>query len=257
MHGTGTPLGAFFHATVLGFDALFHHSVHAMVQTDGYPAGSHAAGWLRCCLHDCTRILRLKLVFAKLHLIPELAHHLSVIVSVSLVLTAGDPIEVGAALAVLQGGQTPLALSAAKSRLGHAEPAAGALGMLQVGIRGSICVNSVACYGTFLRLCRWCCIYTLVRPAEQRLQTILCYHFDAGITMYPGGSDAGARHRAGADAPAQRQPSRQQPAVIEDTGSHMFICRVKACFLCDAGSYVLTLGGQADAIRVSASQTGP
>lgn len=45
---------------------------------------------------------------------------------------AGDPIEVGAALAVLRGGRVPLALSAAKSRLGHAEPAAGAVGMLQV-----------------------------------------------------------------------------------------------------------------------------
>lgn len=44
----------------------------------------------------------------------------------------GDPIEVGAALAVLQGAQAPLALSAVKSRLGHAEPAAGAIGMLQV-----------------------------------------------------------------------------------------------------------------------------
>ena len=38
----------------------------------------------------------------------------------------------GAALAVLRGGRVPLVLSAAKSRLGHAEPAAGAIGMLQV-----------------------------------------------------------------------------------------------------------------------------
>lgn len=38
----------------------------------------------------------------------------------------------GAALTVLRGGRVPLALSAAKSRLGHAEPAAGAIGMLQV-----------------------------------------------------------------------------------------------------------------------------
>ncbi len=44
----------------------------------------------------------------------------------------GDPIEVGAALAVLSGSETPVQLTAAKSRVGHAEPAAGAIGMLQV-----------------------------------------------------------------------------------------------------------------------------
>lgn len=52
----------------------------------------------------------------------------------------GDPIEVGAILAVLgsssaatqpAGGQRVLKLSAAKSSLGHAEPAAGAIGMLR------------------------------------------------------------------------------------------------------------------------------
>jgi hypothetical protein len=44
----------------------------------------------------------------------------------------GDPIEVGAALAVLRGSRRPVRLTAAKSRAGHAEPAAGAIGMLQV-----------------------------------------------------------------------------------------------------------------------------
>ncbi len=44
----------------------------------------------------------------------------------------GDPIEVGAALAVLRGGAHPVALTAAKSRAGHAEPAAGAVSLLQV-----------------------------------------------------------------------------------------------------------------------------
>lgn len=44
----------------------------------------------------------------------------------------GDPIELGAATAVLPGcGGMPLRLTAAKSRVGHAEPAAGAVGMLQ------------------------------------------------------------------------------------------------------------------------------
>jgi Beta-ketoacyl synthase, C-terminal domain len=45
----------------------------------------------------------------------------------------GDPIEVGAACTVLRGGERPLRFTAAKSRLAHAEAAAGANGMLQVG----------------------------------------------------------------------------------------------------------------------------
>ena len=46
----------------------------------------------------------------------------------------GDPIEVGAAVAVLQGigRMRPLAFTAIKSRLGHAETGAGVLGMLHV-----------------------------------------------------------------------------------------------------------------------------
>jgi acyl transferase domain-containing protein/acyl carrier protein len=41
----------------------------------------------------------------------------------------GDPIEVGAALAVLRRGEVPLRFSATKSRMGHAEPVAGAVGL--------------------------------------------------------------------------------------------------------------------------------
>lgn len=54
----------------------------------------------------------------------------------------GDPIEMGAAMPVLmcgskQGGNcgsrdTPLLLSAAKSQLGHAEPAAGGVGLMRL-----------------------------------------------------------------------------------------------------------------------------
>ena len=44
----------------------------------------------------------------------------------------GDPIEVGAALAVLRGSEHAVALTAAKSLVGHAEPAAGAVSLLQV-----------------------------------------------------------------------------------------------------------------------------
>jgi acyl transferase domain-containing protein/NADPH:quinone reductase-like Zn-dependent oxidoreductase/acyl carrier protein/NAD(P)-dependent dehydrogenase (short-subunit alcohol dehydrogenase family) len=43
----------------------------------------------------------------------------------------GDPIEVGAATAVLPGALLPLRFTAAKSRVGHAEPAAGSIGILQ------------------------------------------------------------------------------------------------------------------------------
>lgn len=42
----------------------------------------------------------------------------------------GDPIEIGAALSVLQDGARPLRLSAAKSRMGHAEAAAGSVGIV-------------------------------------------------------------------------------------------------------------------------------
>ena len=48
---------------------------------------------------------------------------------------AGDPIEVGAASAVLKGGASGLRMTAAKSHMGHAEPAAGAVGILQVRLR--------------------------------------------------------------------------------------------------------------------------
>ncbi|KAK9837058.1 hypothetical protein WJX84_003543 [Apatococcus fuscideae] len=44
----------------------------------------------------------------------------------------GDPIEVGAAAAVFQGRTGVLQLTAAKSRMGHAEPAAGQVGMVQL-----------------------------------------------------------------------------------------------------------------------------
>lgn len=44
----------------------------------------------------------------------------------------GDPIEIGAALAVLRGAVHPVALSAVKSHVGHAEPAAGGVSLLQV-----------------------------------------------------------------------------------------------------------------------------
>jgi hypothetical protein len=44
----------------------------------------------------------------------------------------GDPIEVNAALEVLQRTGTSVHFSAAKSRVGHAEAAAGAVGVIQV-----------------------------------------------------------------------------------------------------------------------------
>ena len=47
----------------------------------------------------------------------------------------GDPIEVGALTAVLPGGALPLRLTAAKSRFGHAEPAAGSVGMIQAALQ--------------------------------------------------------------------------------------------------------------------------
>ena len=45
----------------------------------------------------------------------------------------GDPIEIGAALTVLRSSSTVLRLTASKSRVGHAEAAAGGIGFIQVG----------------------------------------------------------------------------------------------------------------------------
>lgn len=47
----------------------------------------------------------------------------------------GDPIEIGAATAVLQSRAMPLRMTAAKSRVGHAEPAAGVVGILQASFQ--------------------------------------------------------------------------------------------------------------------------
>ena len=56
----------------------------------------------------------------------------------------GDPIEVGAATTVLPGAGAPLRFSAAKSRYGHAEPAAGSVGMLHAAAQlGAQCCNSI------------------------------------------------------------------------------------------------------------------
>ena len=46
----------------------------------------------------------------------------------------GDPIEIGAAFAVHRFRATPLRLSASKSRVGHAETAAGGISLIQVGL---------------------------------------------------------------------------------------------------------------------------
>lgn len=47
----------------------------------------------------------------------------------------GDPIEVGAALAVLRAGPAALRLTAAKSRVGHSEAAAGGAGIIQASLQ--------------------------------------------------------------------------------------------------------------------------
>ena len=63
---------------------------------------------------------------------------------------AGDPIEVGAATTILKGAACPLHMTAAKSRVGHAEPAAGTIGLLQVRssdiakFAGSIPMHTIA-----------------------------------------------------------------------------------------------------------------
>ena len=54
------------------------------------------------------------------------------ILDIAFALQSGDPIEAGAATAVLKGGVAAVHFTAAKSHMGHAEPAAGAVGILQV-----------------------------------------------------------------------------------------------------------------------------
>lgn len=52
----------------------------------------------------------------------------------------GDPIEVGAIRAVFASASFPVRLTAAKSRLGHAEPAAGGVGMIHAAAQlGMVC----------------------------------------------------------------------------------------------------------------------
>ena len=61
-------------------------------------------------------------------------------------LRAGDPIEVGAASAVLKGGTADLCMTAAKSSMGHAEPAAGAIGILHVRmIQSLVLYDELSC----------------------------------------------------------------------------------------------------------------
>jgi acyl transferase domain-containing protein len=79
----------------------------------------------------------------------------------------GDPIEVGAATEVLPGPITartaggPLHLSAAKSRFGHAEPAAGSIGMAQaIGQLTDHCSNAImsltsGIHRLYARACMW------------------------------------------------------------------------------------------------------
>ncbi len=96
---------------------------------------------------------------------------------------AGDPIEVGAALTVLQGGAVPVALNAAKSRLGHAEPAAGAIGMLQV-TRSAVFCARVVNTSSFA-------IFMLPHKQQMRLTAgtadfpVLCPAFHVGVADLP------------------------------------------------------------------------
>jgi acyl transferase domain-containing protein len=65
-----------------------------------------------------------------------LPHQISILEMHGTGTALGDPIEVGAAFAVLQNGEgRPLELQAAKSRVLHTEPAAGAVGLANLVLR--------------------------------------------------------------------------------------------------------------------------
>lgn len=62
-------------------------------------------------------------------------------------LCLGDPIEVGAAVSVLQptGSNKPLLLTGLKSELGHSEPAAGVMGLLRLAAQVRGCSLPTGC----------------------------------------------------------------------------------------------------------------
>jgi acyl transferase domain-containing protein len=96
MHGTGTPLGAWPAGAAAVSSAIIRHTLTANTDATGQSASRYIQYNIQC---------------------------------------AGDPIEVGAATAVLAGGRAPVRFTAAKARIGHTEPAAGAVGIVHVSSR--------------------------------------------------------------------------------------------------------------------------
>lgn len=78
-------------------------------------------------------VIRAALTAAASYVVP---HQISILEMHGTGTALGDPIEIGAAFAVLQNGEgKPLELQAAKSRVLHTEPAAGAVGLANLVLR--------------------------------------------------------------------------------------------------------------------------
>lgn len=91
-------------------------------------------------------------------------------------MAAGDPIEVGAATSVLQPGKSSshtthhLLLSGFKSEAGHAEPAAGVLGLLRLAAQVS---NRTLRHADGMATCQ---LVTLCAAGVMRASVFKCWH---------------------------------------------------------------------------------
>lgn len=125
----------------------------------------------------------------------------------------GDPIEVGAALAVLPGAGGALCLAAAKSRVGHAEPVAGLVGL----------IHAVAMmkYDTVHAITQLCRINPMVAPLLEGLNKDIEHHAVAarqdGASASRGvAAGVSAFAFQGTNAHALVSPSSNTSTIFED-----------------------------------------
>lgn len=126
----------------------------------------------------------------------------------------GDPIELGAALSVLHNSGVPLQLTAAKSCMGHSEPAAGGVGMNQAAL---MLASSVA--GAVMHL----------RHFNPMLGSLLQMNASQNAAALHVPRQANSRHAA---SPG----NKELPAIgvsafaFQGTNSHaILVCAVGAC----------------------------
>ena len=123
----------------------------------------------------------------------------------------GDPIEVGAATAVLPGAGLPMRFTAAKSRFGHAEPAAGSIGMMHAAVQLSMqCSNSM----TGLTTMNPYVASTFAELASAGRQTPYIARQDAAAVMLPLPAETGVQGAMGVSSFA-----------FQGTNAHVILAR--------------------------------